>query len=243
MNTIWYRFYSEKDSYEIHFNTTEMSIGDIKKEICQRRNMYKSPEIFDLIFYDEENLVEIKDKDLIKPMKHLLIKRLPHYKREPSFAPILTPKNISMIKVNDNGLRRVEPQKIVRYTEPLEKVMKKLNREIINKQFRCQICQKSDNETLFSPIISLCCKETYCINCYNNNGNCPKCKNPKSGYVKNEPEIHLVKKLLNVLEKKEEEEKILREQMNITEIYFNVSLFIMLMNLNINYIKNLLLII
>ena len=124
MNTIWYRFYSEKDSYEIHFNTTEMSIGDIKKEICQRRNMYKSPEIFDLIFYDEENLLEIKDKDLIKPMKHLLIKRLPHYKREPSFAPILTPKNISMIKVNDNGLRRVEPQKIVRYTEPLEKISK-----------------------------------------------------------------------------------------------------------------------
>ena len=31
------------------------------------------------------------------------------------------------------------------------------------------------------------------------------------------------------------------KQMSITEIYFKVSLFIMLMNLNLNYIKNLLL--
>ena len=73
MNTIWYRFYSEKDSYEIHFDTTEMSIEDIKKQIKIRRNMFKSPEIFDLIFYDEENFMEIGDKDLVKPMKHLII--------------------------------------------------------------------------------------------------------------------------------------------------------------------------
>ena len=101
MNTIWYRFYSEKDSYEIHFNTTEMSIGDIKKEIIQRRNMYKFPENFDLLFYDEENSMEIEDKDLVKPMKHIIIKRLPHYKRENNFVQIVRdPHDISMNTTN-----------------------------------------------------------------------------------------------------------------------------------------------
>ena len=218
MNTIWYRFYSEKDSYEIHFNTTEMSIGDIKKEIIQRRNMYKFPENFDLLFYDEENSMEIEDKDLVKPMKHIIIKRLPHYKRENNFVQIVRdPHDISMNKINENGLKRVEPQQIVRYTDPLEKIMKKLNKDMINKQFKCQICQKYDEETLFNAIISLCCKETFCLNCYNKNEkNCPnpKCKSIKIGYVKNEAEVNLVKSLLNILEKKEEQEKMQRE-MNI----------------------------
>ena len=223
MNTIWYRFYSEKDSYEIHFNTTEMSIGDIKQEIIKRRNMYKFPENFDLIFYDEENFTEIEDKDLVKPMKHLIIKRFPHYKRENNFVNIVRdPHDISMNKINENGLRRVEPQKIIRYTEPLEKIKKKLNREMINKQFKCKLCQKSDDETLINTVISKCCKETFCLNCYNKNDkNCPipNCGNVKVGYVVNEAENKLVKTLLKILKKKEEEEKILKaaaiQQMNI----------------------------
>ena len=215
MNTIWYRFYSEKDSYQIPFNTTEISIGDIKKEIEKRRNMYKFPENFDLIFYDEENFSEIGDKDLVKPMKHLIIKRFPQYKRENNFVQIVRdPHDIPMNKINENGFRRGEPQKIIRYTEPLEKIKKKLNREMINKQFKCRLCEKFDDDTLFNVAISLCCKETYCLNCYNKDEN--KCPNPncgkiKKGYVRNEAVINLAKKLLNILEKKEEEEKMQRE--------------------------------
>lgn len=215
MNTIWYRFYSEKDSYQIPFNTTEISIGDIKKEIEKRRNMYKFPENFDLIFYDEENFEKIGDKDLIKPMKHLIIKRFPQYKRENNFVQIVRdPHDIPMNKINENGFRRGEPQKIIRYTEPLEKIKKKLNREMINKQFKCRLCEKFDDDTLFNVVISLCCKETFCLNCYNKDEN--KCPNPncgsiKKGYTRNEAVINLVKKLLNILEKKEEEEKLQRE--------------------------------
>ena len=143
MNTIWYRFYSEKDSYEIHFDTTEMSIEDIKKQIKIRRNMFKSPEIFDLIFYDEENFMEIGDKDLVKPMKHLIIKRFPHYKRENTFVKIVRdPHDISINKANENSFRIGEPQKILRYTEPLEKIMKKLNKDIVKKQFECKLCNE-----------------------------------------------------------------------------------------------------
>lgn len=210
MNTIWYRFYSEKDSYEIHFDTTEMSIEDIKKQIKIRRNMFKSPENFDLIFYDEENFIEIEDKDLVKPMKHLIIKRFPHYKRENNFVKIVRdPHDISMSKTNENGFRTGELQKIVRYTEPLEKIMKRLNKDILKKQFECKLC----HEKLLNAVIFLCCKETFCINCYNKDDNiCPNCKKRKTGFAKNEAEMNLVKKLLDILEKKEELEKIQREK-------------------------------
>ncbi len=117
MNAIWYRFYSEKDSYEIHFDTTEMSIEDIKKQIKIRRNMFKSPEIFDLIFYDEEDSKKIDDKDIVKPMKHLMVKRFPKYRLENNFKSIVRdPQDISLYKINENGLKRVEPQQIVRDT-------------------------------------------------------------------------------------------------------------------------------
>ena len=53
-NTIYYRFKSEKKKYSINFDTTEISIGDIKKEIIKRRNMEKVPERFELIFYNEK---------------------------------------------------------------------------------------------------------------------------------------------------------------------------------------------
>lgn len=209
MNAIYYRFYSEKDFYEIRFNTTEMSIGDIKKEIIQRRNMYKCPEPFDLIFLDEENSMVIEDKDLVKPMKHLIIKRYPHYKKETNFVQIVRdPRDISMTKTNENN-RRGELQQIMRYTDPLEKITKKLHREMINKQFKCQICSKFDEETFFNPIISFCCKETFCLNCYNKDEvKCPKCNSNKIGYAKNESVANLVKDLLKILEKKEEEEKL-----------------------------------
>ena len=224
-NTIWYRFYSEKDSYEIHFNTNAMSIADIKKKIIDRRNMHKFPEIFDLIFYDEEDSKKIDDKDLVKPMKHLMVKRFPKYRLENNFKSIVRdPQDISLYKINENGLKRVEPQQIVRYTEPLEKIMKKLNREIINKQFKCKLCQKDDNETLLNPVIFLCCKETFCLNCYNKNeNNCPNqnCRKTKVGYIKNEAEAELIKKLLNILEKKEEQEKIQKAAVSVDSFVNN----------------------
>ena len=54
-NSIWYRFQSEKDSYGVVFDTTCISIKNIRQNIIRRRNMIKYPEKFDLIFYEEEN--------------------------------------------------------------------------------------------------------------------------------------------------------------------------------------------
>ena len=203
-NSIWCRFSSEKVSYEIKFDTIDISIKDIKQKIIKRRNMIKYPERFDLIFYDEENPeIKINEKDLIKPMKHLIVKRLPHYSLENTFkSEIKDPKEIPMNKINENGLKRGELQQITRYTEPLEKISKFIRKDLLNKQFKCKYCEKFDEDTYNNFIISKCCKETFCLNCYNKDEKCPSCKNDKIGFVKNESEINLIKKLLDILEKK-----------------------------------------
>ena len=72
-NTIYYRFKSEKKKYSINFDTTEISIGDIKKDIIRRRSMEKVPERFELIFYNENN-DEIRDDNIkINPLQMLCI--------------------------------------------------------------------------------------------------------------------------------------------------------------------------
>jgi len=214
-NSIWYRFSSEKESYQITFDTIDISIRDIKQKIIRRRNMIKFPEEFELIFYDEENPeIEIEDKDLIKPMKHLIVKRLPRYSRKSSFIKIIRePKDFYINKMNENIIRKDELQQIKRYKEPLEKISKYLRKEIIYKQFKCKICENLNEDSYNNFIISLCCKETYCLNCYNKDDEkCPFCKEPKKGYVKNEAENNLIKKLFDILEKKEEMEKMQKAQ-------------------------------
>ena len=213
-NSIWYRFSSEKVSYEIKFETTDIPVKDVKNKIIKRRNMIKYPERFDLIFYDEENpSKEIEENHLIKPMKHLIVKRIPHYSREANFRKeIKDPKDIPMNKMNENGLRRGELQQIIRYKEPLEKIARYLKKDLLNKQFRCKLCEKFDQETYNNFIISKCCKETFCLNCYNKEAKCPSCKSDKIGFVKNEAETNLIKKLLDILEKKEEQEKLKKEK-------------------------------
>ena len=208
-NSIWYRFSSEKDSYEITFDTIDISVRDIKQKIIRRRNMVKYPDEFDLIFYEEENpTIEKEDKDLIKPMKHLIVKRLPRYIRRSNFIKIVKePKDFMLNKNNENNFRREELQQVKRYTEPLEKISKYLRKEMIYKQFKCKICEKLDEETYNNFIISLCCKETFCLNCYNQGEKCPFCKGEKKGYVLNKAESNLVKKLMDILAKKEEQEK------------------------------------
>ena len=213
-NSIWYRFSSEKDPYEIRFDTIEISIKDIKKEIISRRNMVTFPEKFDLKFYDEENpSIEKKEEERIKPMKHLIVRRLPNYLEKDFKSEIRDPSDIAMNKINEYGLKRGEMQQMMRYNEPLEKIILYINKEMLNKQFKCKICDKFEENIYNNPIITLCCKETFCLDCYNKNDKCPFCKNDKKGFVKNEAESNLINKLLEILNKKEEEAA-LQENLN-----------------------------
>ena len=79
--------------------------------------------------------------------------------------------------MNENIIRKDELQQIKRYKEPLEKISKYLRKEIIYKQFKCKICENLNEDSYNNFIISLCCKETYCLNCYNKDDEkCPFCK-------------------------------------------------------------------
>ena len=201
MSSIWYRFYCEKNWFEFSFPNKVIKIGDIQKEIIKRKNMSKAPEEFVFHFYDEENNL-LKEDYPVEPMKRLIIKRFPLYKFKDDFVPIVKDPREILKKTTERG----ELQQTIRYYEPLEKIANKLSLEMINKIFKCKLCIKTDIETLtnYNPIITFCCKETICLDCYNKNENniCPFCNKQKKGYVPNLSEKNLRIKLLDILEKK-----------------------------------------
>ena len=201
MSSIWYRLYSEKNWSDFSFPNKVIQIGDIKQEIIKRKNMSKAPEEFVFLFYDE-NGKYLPEDFKVEPMKRLIIKRFPSYKFSHDFVPVVSDPREILKKSNERG----ELQQTVRYYEPLEKIANKLSLEMINKIFKCKLCIKTDIETLtnYNPIITFCCKETICLDCYNKNENniCPFCKNQKKGYVPNVSEKQLRIKLLDILEKK-----------------------------------------
>ncbi len=215
MNTISYRFYSEKEFYEIRFPNMEMSIEDITSEIIKKRNMHNPPESLEFIFYYEENLNQVIDKTTrIQPMKRLIVKRFPRYKFNSNFIPyVKEPSEISMNTKN-------EAQATKRFSDPLEKIAEKLTKGMINKLFKCRICQKDDSidpNYVYESIITFCCKETICKNCFEKSEkNCPFCHGEKKGYTENLSDLNLRKKLIEIYEKREEEkEKLKLHQMAI----------------------------
>ena len=156
MNTIWYRFYSEKDSYEIHFNTTEMSIGDIKKEIIQRRNMYKFPENFDLLFYDEENSNLIKYfKECIEFIENsgkVFVHCLAGISRSPTIviAYLMWTKKMSF----DDALKFVQSKRFIVYPNPgFREQLQLFEKELIKNEYN--IDKINFNEIQWTP------KESY----------------------------------------------------------------------------------
>src|SRR5574343_4685 len=88
LNTIYYKFKSEKKKYSINFETTELSIGDIKKIIIKRRNLEKPESV--LIFYDENmNRINGDDNFKIEPLRLLIIKRLPSDKTTKTYTDMM----------------------------------------------------------------------------------------------------------------------------------------------------------
>ena len=221
-NTIYYRFSCENKKYKINFDTTEISIGDIKKEIIQRRNMSdKRPEDFKLIFYDEKKN-EIKNDDYkVGPLTKLTIKRFPLYKFEDNkfIKDISDPNQIPLTKgIEFNRIRRNQYQ-LFNTSEPLEKIGYKLNLDILQEKFQCRICKKKeDNEYKYLPVITLCCYETICKNCYDKKEekNCPFCKKEKKGIIPNNSELEFKEKLYEVYEKMKENAKKQLEQEKIS---------------------------
>lgn len=184
-NTIYYRFKSEKKKYSINFDTTEISIADIKKEIIKRRNMEKVPEKFELIFYDENNN-ELRDENYkVEPLKLLNIKRIPWYKLSNTFIEVIhDPSEISSLRFSDFVItaRKSNQITMVNFIDPLEKIQHKLSNETLLKIFGCKICQSVEND----PVILNCCGETICEKCANEKDfKCMFCEEIGKGHMPN----------------------------------------------------------
>lgn len=207
-NTIYYQFLSENKRYSINFDTTEISIGDIKREISRRRNMEKAPEKFELLFYDDTN-TEIRDENYkVEPLKTLVIKRIPSYKLNPQFIEFITdPSDILLMKGIEFNFLHKSRIAFVKSSEPLEKISNKLTMELLNEKFKCKICNKKEDDNYkYIPVITLCCYETICETCMNNKTeeNCPLCHAPKKGSVPNNSELELKEKLYEIYKKVKE---------------------------------------
>jgi hypothetical protein len=202
-NTIYYRFKSEKKKFSINFDTTEISIADIKKEIIRRRNMEKVPEKFELLFYDE-NGNEIRNENYkIEPLKLLIVKRIPWYKLSNTFVEVIKdPNEISSMRFSDfvvNNRKTINTT--INFIDPLEKIRFKINLETLHKKFNCLSCGSFENE----PIILLCCGVTICEKCILNkqkhDSKCFLCGETFKGYMPNKKEKELRDKLINIINK------------------------------------------
>ena len=162
---------------------------------------------------------EIKNDDYkVGPLTKLTIKRFPLYKFEDNkfIKDISDPNQIPLTKgIEFNRIRRNQYQ-LFNTSEPLEKIGYKLNLDILQEKFQCRICKKKeDNEYKYLPVITLCCYETICKNCYDkkDENECPFCKKEKNGIIPNNSEKEFKEKLYEVYEKMKENAKQIQKEM------------------------------
>ena len=132
-NTLYYKFKSEKKLSTIVFETTDISIGDIKKIITKRRGMEKCPEPCELLIYDDKTNEEYKNDNIkINPLKKIIIQRVPSHKlHDPRFIPVL--RNENQIKRKNEILQMQQMQ-----------MAQALNTQLINNQILNQNNQTMD---------------------------------------------------------------------------------------------------
>ena len=206
-NTIYYRFLSEKKKYTINFETNEISIADIKKEIKTKRNIDKVPENFELLIFNE-NSDEIRDDNIkINPLQMLIIKRIPHYKLNANFMETITdPSEISSTRFVDlNFLNQKRERAKISPYDPIEKILPKINFEFLAKKLSCANCMDTDSK-LF---ILSCCGESICENCKNSkfavNEICGFCEEKISSTMENNRIEEFKERIITINVKKQKE--------------------------------------
>ena len=221
-NTLFYRFKSEKKSYPISFETTEISIGDIKKLITKRRGLEKCPESCELLIFDDKTNEEYKnDNKKINPLKTLIIQRIPSYLLNPQFTPILRNENQIRRKteqqqvlnnLNSNVIisnsEDIQPQVVEKAQEDnamLISLKEKFTSKHIEKLFNCSQCNKTP---YINPVVTDCCGETYCKSCLSSKINCPNCYESNLKYTPNLKMKELQEKIIKIFEEQKNNGKI-----------------------------------
>jgi len=259
-NTLFYKFKSEKKEHPIAFETTELSIGDIKKIITKRRGLEKCPEPCELLIFDDKTNEEYKNDNIkINPAKKLIIQRIPSYLRgDHRFIPVL--RNENQIK------RKNEQQQIISSTnntviqalnKPLNinnpdqnsidinninnlNNMNNLNNTIIyeiRERFNSDHLEKlfncsQCNKFFVNPVITECCGETFCKSCISNKINCPKCLEGNLKYLPNVRVKELQEGIIKMLEELKIEKKAETNSLQINNDGGNKSLNLNQMNNN-----------
>lgn len=187
LNFINFQFKSEKQVYKIDFETTEISIFDIKRRIIELRNMTKYPEKFELLFYDQENKLLNKDQkdDNVKVQPHtkLTIKRVPNFLINPTFKDTLYDMKennlLTSLSLNKEGENKrkdgscfeVEDQE--RYSSLLEYINSpSIKQVLLQKDQKDQ--KEEESKILFSKDHiknSFKCNHCYKIRLFNTNSN------------------------------------------------------------------------
>jgi hypothetical protein len=215
-NSIYYRFLSEKKKYTINFDTNEISIADIKKEIKTRRNIDKVPENFELLIFNENTADEIRDDNIkINPLQMLIIKRIPHYKLNANFMETITdPSEISAMRFVDiNFLNQKRERAKISPFDPIEKILTKINFEFLVKKLNCLNCLNSDGKFF----ILKCCGESICEICKNSENffikeNCKFCNEIIKGYMDNNKIEDFKERIISInLRKLKENEEAINE--------------------------------
>lgn len=173
-NYIYFQFKSEKQKYKIPCETTELCIGDIKKEIIKMRNMAKYPEKFELVFFNEDGSpIQRDDNFKVEPHSTLLVKRIPFFFLNSGFREVIyDPKDIENESKNENFLA-IEKDSALAALNSL--YPHRINLQTIHKFFSCKHCYKhnlpgSIEAKKSSLFLLKCCYETICEKCLDEMG-------------------------------------------------------------------------
>lgn len=175
--------------------------------------MEKTPDKFELIFYDENNNEITRDDYKVEPLKLLIIRRIPSYKLAPNFVErIRDPAEISSLRFSDYVVTaRKSSVTTINYIDPLEKIQQRISKELIYNNFACKLCKGIEDD----PVIMLCCGETICEKCAVNKDNtCPMCNEVFKGFMPNRKIKEMKDKIFEIMNKTQQQQ-IQAQQANI----------------------------
>ena len=185
-NYIYYQFLSEKDSYTLEFETTVISISDIKRKIIARRipklektleNKDKQEKIdFDLWIYDEKMVQLNKDNDneKVEPHRKIYIRRVPILMTKPGFIEIIGDNKdyeFEESKENNDNFNqkdKIQYDSLIKYiSSDYKNAGSFFNQEVINYIFSCNFCFNRNKRYGISVAkwITTCCGESLCERC------------------------------------------------------------------------------
>ncbi len=164
------------------------------------------PEKIELIFYNENN-EEIRDDNVkINPLQMLCIKRIPSYKTFSNFVEIVRePSDISSSRFGDMNFHMLQhktQKNPVHSYDPIEKIIPKINFDILKKKFSCNNCGNSEDKFF----VSSCCGETICDKCKfrieSTSDTCKACDEKPRLFMPNNPIGEFKDRIISIIQRK-----------------------------------------